>query len=295
MAATGHLNSVQTIHRTLANKSSLEKPSYWVQISGGSALAAAELDDPSRPAGTGSSIIWDDLGGIDAIRSLIKNHPKRAVDNHMLLATADTPNVKTAVVMPPIIYGQGRGPVNQRSVQIPELAKLTLQRRRGVQVGPGESRWSDVHIRDLSQLLLRLVEKAAEGSQEKDVWGPKALYLAGLGELVSDPFHVHTSWRIYNRAQTFGDISRRVAAAAEDLKLVSDTSIEEISGPEADQLLPHGSVLYGTNARVQANRAQEFLGWKRTHESLEQDIPRTVASEARDLGLIGEKDSAAHL
>lgn len=170
---------------------------YWVQISGGSALAAAELDDPSRPAGTASSIVWDDLGGIDAIRSLIRNHPKRAVDNHMLFAAANTPDVKTALVMPPIIYGQGRGPVNQRSVQVPELARLTLRRRRGVQVGAGESRWGNVHIRDLSQLILRLVEKAAGGSQEEDIWGPKALYLAGLGELVSCPLHIHMPWNMW--------------------------------------------------------------------------------------------------
>lgn len=104
------------MHRALANKSSREKPSYWVQISGGSALAAAELGDPSRPARTGSSTVWDDLGGIDAIRSLIRDHPKRSVDDHMLFATADTiPGVKTAMVMAPIIYGRGPGSLNQRS------------------------------------------------------------------------------------------------------------------------------------------------------------------------------------
>ncbi|PHH85144.1 hypothetical protein CDD83_838 [Cordyceps sp. RAO-2017] len=233
LAATGHLKSVQSIHQALSSKPQGGKSPYWIQISGASVLAAPELADKSRLFGAGSETIYDDLSGIERIRSLIRQHPSRAVDNYMLSVAAD---VKTAIVAPPIIYGPGRGPVNRRSIQIPELAKVTLQRKKGLQVGAGESRWGNIHIRDLSQLLLRLIEKAAEGVRDDNVWGSNGFYLAGVGEL------------------SFGEISRRVTAAACDLDLVPSQDIDQ-------------------------------------EESLEKEIPRVVAEEAQAL-LEGQKAAA---
>ncbi|RSL52154.1 hypothetical protein CEP54_011071 [Fusarium duplospermum] len=165
------------------------------------------------------------------------------------------------------MYGQGRGPVNKRSIQIPELAKVTLQRGKGLQVGEGLSRWGNVHIQDLSQLIIRLVEKAVAGVDDGNTWGSSGLYFTGVGEL------------------SFGEISRRITAAAYDLKLLPSKEVEQVSGPEADTLLPHGSVLYGTNARARGYRAEKVLGWTPHRESLEDEIPRVVAEEADLLNL----------
>lgn len=187
LAATGHLKSVQAIHEALANKPKGEKSPYWIQIGGASLLAAPELADKSRVPGTGSDLTHDDLEGIEEIRSLIRQYPDRVVDNYMLSVAQSTPHVKTAVVPPPIIYGEGRGPGNRRSVQAPELAKVTLQRRKGLQVGPGLSRWGNVHVRDLSRLFLCLVEKAVEGDEDDRVWGSNGIYLTGAGEMVRGP------------------------------------------------------------------------------------------------------------
>jgi len=110
---------------------------------------------------------------------LIKKYPNRAVDNFILDAAEESPDVKTAIVFPPMIYGQGRGPVNQRSIQVPELCRIALQRGNAVQIGKGENVWSNVHISDISNLLLRLAEKAASGDTGKDTWGRNGLYLAG--------------------------------------------------------------------------------------------------------------------
>lgn len=112
------------------------------------------------------------------------------MDNYILKVAADEPNVNTALVFPPIIYGEGLGAANQRSVQIPSLAKATLERKRGVQVGKGQSRWGNVHIQDVSQLIVHLVEKAAEAKSEEQVWNQNGLYLTGVGEIVS--LHAHS-------------------------------------------------------------------------------------------------------
>ncbi|RSL98264.1 hypothetical protein CEP52_010425 [Fusarium oligoseptatum] len=267
LAATNHLKSMQTIHKALSEKARGEKSQYWIQISGASVLAMPELANPSRASGSAGDNVYNDLSGIESIQSLIRQHPSRAVDNYMLSVSSDTPHVKTAVVIPPIIYGQGRGPVNQRSIQIPELAKLTLQRGKGLQVGEGLSRWGNVHIQDLSQLIIRLVERAVAGVDDGNTWGPNGLYFTGVGEL------------------SFGEISRRITAAAYALKLLPSKEVEQVSGAEADTLLPHGSVLYGTNARARGYRAEKVLGWTPQREGLEDEIPRVVAEEAGLLNL----------
>lgn len=90
-------------------------------------------------------------------------------------------------------------------------------------------------------------------------------------------------------------MSRHVVAAAFDLKLLPSKDVEKINGEDADKLLPHGSVLYGTNARGPPHRAREVLGWTPREESLEEEIRRVVAEEARALGLLRSKLPASRL
>lgn len=154
-------------------------------------MAVDELADKSRVSGSGSDIIYNDLTGIESIKSLIKKYPSRVVDNYMFSVEEQNSIVKTALVVPPIIYGQSRGPVNQRSIQIPGLANATLKRQRGLQIGSGQSRWGNIHIADLSRIFLRLVEKAVEGDEDSNVWGANGLYFTGVGELVSPSMELY--------------------------------------------------------------------------------------------------------
>ncbi|CAH0057632.1 unnamed protein product [Clonostachys solani] len=277
LAASGHLQSVEAIHRGLSAKSKDPSSPYWIQISGGSVVAAAEVTDKTRVSGTGSDVIWDDLLDIEALKTFIKKYPYRKVDNYMLDVATTAPHIKTAVVIPPMIYGPGRGPVNQRSVQLPDLARETLKRRRAFQVGPGESRWSSIHIRDLSQLIVRLVEKAVEGMKDGNLWGPRGLYFTGVGEL------------------SLAEISTRIASAAAGANLLSDKSVEELDADQFESLLPHGNVLYGTNVRYGASRARKHLDWEPKEESLEETISATVQTEAESLGLIPPRESPPRL
>ncbi|KAM0193333.1 hypothetical protein ACHAPI_007645, partial [Fusarium lateritium] len=267
LAATGHLKSVQTIYEALASKPKGSKSPYYIQISGASALAAGEIADKSWVFGSGNDVIHNDLTGIDSIKSYIKQYPNRAVDNYIFSVSEQQSSVKTALVVPPIIYGQGRGPGNQRSMQIPDLAKAVLERKRGIRVGAGESRWGNIHIADLSRIFLLLVEKAAEGNQDGNIWGPNGVFFTGAGEL------------------SFHDISRRVAIAANDFNLIPSEEVDEVGAEEIDRLVSRGSVLLGTNARSGAQRAEQVLGWKPENESLEDHIPQAVIQEAEALGM----------
>ncbi|VUC25204.1 unnamed protein product [Clonostachys rosea] len=284
-AAYNHLGSARAIHRALVERQTQGKPAYWIQVSGASALAAAELEDPSRIPGSASDTIWDDYEEIDALRSHIEKHPeRRVVDNYVLSVARDTPQVKTAIVYPPLVYGSGNGPINQRSIQLPGLAKLTLERGRGVQVGSGLNRWGATHIGDISQLVVRLVEKALARVDDGRLWGSNGLYLAGVTELVSHPprtyAELHADW-----CQTFQELSQRVATAASALGLARNSTVDGITAEEADNLLPWGGTLFGTNARGAGRRARELLGWKPAKGNIEEEIIYTVELEARQLGL----------
>ncbi|CAH0044369.1 unnamed protein product, partial [Clonostachys solani] len=261
LASSSHVKSVQAIHHGLLSKLDRgEKPPYWIQMSGGAAVVSNEVADPNWEPGTGSDIIWDDLDDIASIKSIIKSNPTRVVDNYMMSVAQSSSYIQTAVVYPPVIYGLGRGPVNQRSVQIPDLVEASLKRRRAFRLGPGLNRWGNIHIRDLSEMILRLIEKAVEGNQDTNVWGKDGIYLTGVGEL-----------------------------------LLPDTSIEVLEGDQFNQLLSHhagfpGIVLYGTNSRGGPNRARKYLDWVPTHHSLAQDIVESVTREGVRLGLV-EADS----
>uniref|UniRef100_A0A8H7NEN5 NmrA-like domain-containing protein n=1 Tax=Bionectria ochroleuca TaxID=29856 RepID=A0A8H7NEN5_BIOOC len=267
LAAYNHLGSAQAIHHALVERQNKGKPAYWIQVSGASALAAAELEDPSRIPGSANDTVWDDYEGIDALRSHLEKHPqRRVVDNYVLSLARDSPQVKAAIVYPPLVYGRGRGPINQRSIQLPGLAKLTLERG------------------DISQLIVRLVEKAVTRVDDGQLWGSNGLYLAGVTELVSRPARTYAEL-LADGCQTFQELSQRVVAAASALGLVRNSTIDEITAEEADDLLPWGGTLFGTNARGAGRRARELLGWKPARGDIEEEIIRTVGLEARQLGL----------
>ncbi|KAH6692714.1 hypothetical protein F5X68DRAFT_201453 [Plectosphaerella plurivora] len=263
LASTSHLDSVQAIHKTLAGRDG--ETSYWIQISGASLLAAGELADKNFTPGEPSDTIFDDLDGVADIHDIVRRHPARAVDNFILFTAANAPSINTALVIPPIIYGRGRGPANQRSMQIPDLAKATIERGRGLQLGRGQSRWGNVHVQDLSDLFVKLVEKAVAGISDERIWNANGLYLTGVGEL------------------TFEEISRKVTAVAVEQGLIPARDVETLSPQELDSILHRATALYGTNARSKARRAKELLNWTPNHVSLEDDVTRTVELEVARL------------
>lgn len=158
---------------------------YWIQVSGASALAVAEFTSPSFSPGSASSEVIDDIEDASKFIKLLRDHKVRAVDNYILDVGSQESTIETALVFPPIIYGVGEGVVNQRSIQIPELARVTLEKGHGVRVGPGLSRWGNVHIRDLGRLFGALVEAATKPKGDSKLWNDDGIYLTGVGEIVS--------------------------------------------------------------------------------------------------------------
>ena len=151
---------------------------YWIQVSGASVLSIPDIVNGTF--GQKRNKVYSDVDGADEVRDLIQQNAARRVVDNMILNMVGP---KTALIFPPIIYGQGRGPIKQRSVQIPELARVAIQSGKTVQVGKGQSTWSNVHISDVSDIFVKLIEKAVQGA-DGPLWNKDGIYFAGNAAIV---------------------------------------------------------------------------------------------------------------
>lgn len=133
--------------------------------------------------GTHTTHQYNDWTDVSALTHLPSDAFHRDVDKLVLdLNPSASDRLKTAIVCPPTIYGRGRGPGNARSRQAYELAKLVLSKKFVPVIGEGKARWNNVHVQDLADLYVLLVEKAVEGDVGEELWGEKGYYLAENGE-----------------------------------------------------------------------------------------------------------------
>jgi nucleoside-diphosphate-sugar epimerase len=192
---------------------------------------------------SGSSIVGDQAWGEPGERIYADETPfepgpgraaRVAVNQRVLAAARD--GIRTAVISPSLIYGTGRG-AHRESIQVPRL--VALARKSGVarHVGRGENLWANVHIDDLANLYLRVLENAPAG----------ASYYAENGEA--------------SMRQLCAAISRALGWDGRTQGMSKDEAIAEFGqGPAA--------YTYGSNSRVRATRARRELGWSPRHDAL---------------------------
>jgi nucleoside-diphosphate-sugar epimerase len=185
---------------------------------------------------SGSSIVGDGAWGEPSDRIYADDTPFRpgpgrvarvAVNERVLAAARE--GVRAMVITPSLIYGAGRG-LHRESVQIPRL--VALAKKSGVprHVGRGENIWSNVHIDDLVDVYLRVLEKGSAG----------ASYYAENGE---------SSMR-----EACAAIGRALGLGERTAPMTKEEAIAEFGeGP--------ATYSYGSNSRVRATRARRELGW----------------------------------
>lgn len=191
---------------------------------------------------SGSSVVGDDVRGSRRAEQVFDEQTplavfplkqaRRNLDLHVLGA-ADR-GIRSVVICPSLIYGQGHG-LNTQSVQIPFL--VANARERGVVqvVGAGLNVWSNVHIDDVVDLYLLALAKAPAG----------AFYFAENGEA--------------SFAELGASIATRLGLpAVEPL----DPELAAAQWGEARAYFTLGS-----NSRVRARRARQELQWTPRHAS----------------------------
>jgi nucleoside-diphosphate-sugar epimerase len=224
---------------------------------------------------------YDDLDGVSALTSLPDSAFHRNVDKVVLDAGMAHPEaVKTAIVCPPTIYGPGRGPGNTRSRQVYTLANATLKLGKAPRLGTGLTEWDNVHVHDLSDLLVLLVDAAVtnKANVAGELWGEKGYFLAENG---------HHVW---------GEVAKQVAEAAYKGGYIPSPEVETVSEERAKEIAGFEAISWGLNSKGFAKRARKFLGWSPKGKSLEEEIPNIVDGEATLLGLKkGHKEKVSGL
>lgn len=226
------------------------------------------MDSQTQTYGEGpSQAPYDDLDKVDELTSLPDTAFHRDIDK--LVLAAGSPSVKTAIVCPPTIYGKGRGPGNQRSRQVYILAENVLKDGQATLLGKGLTEWDNVHVHDLSDLFVLLVEAAVANKKELDaeLWGNKGYFLAENG---------HHVW---------GEVSKQVAEVAFKYGYIKTKEVKPISAEEAKKAGGFEALSRGLNSKGYAKRARKFLGWSPKGKSLKDEIPDIVDQEAASLGL----------
>lgn len=149
----------------LAGLDQRSAPSFYIHLSG--TMIVADWKD-GQPGGL-SHRVWSDLDDIDAFWSM----PEDAMHRNTELIIQSYfeqhgDRLKTAVVCPPDLHGKGRGPGKKTSILLPALIESIQKQGVAFYLNSGTNTRSWVHIDDLMQIYLSLVEAAAAGGEGAD-------------------------------------------------------------------------------------------------------------------------------
>lgn len=256
-----HEASAHAISRGMAQAG---KPVYWIHTSGTLILAVESMG--KKCWGEELSKVYNDLDGVHELVTMPDHAAHRVVDKIVLATSAANPNVKTAIVCPPTIYGPGRGPDNQRSHQAYYATRDILKRKGGFLAGKGQNVWHMVHVQDLSDLYLKIGESAV--SNGPATWNEQGYYLAENG------------------AFAWGDVLKQITKLCKKQGLIDSDETPELNETQLKEIEPVAHLIWGTNSRGEALRGKKLLGWKPKQQSLFDELPAIVESEATALGLM---------
>lgn len=220
--------------------------------------------------GEHSDKIYNDWSGVEELTNLPDEAFHRNVDKIVLEAGTSGKNCRTNIVCPPTIYGAGRGPVSTRGRQAYELSKLVLSAGYIPIIGAGKARWNNVHVADLSDVYVLLVEAALNPfpKDSEELWGAKGYTIVEAGE------------------HCWSDIARTIGMTAyKQLGYLSEEPKEQaLSKEKALEQAGFEAVSWGLNSRARGERARKVLGWKPHRQTLEETVPEILRNEKARLG-----------
>lgn len=193
---------------------------------------------------SGSSIVADDvLGDVENPNIFDEQTPFIPIPvredgvalNEMIKIAGIDRNIRTIVIVASMIYGDSLG-LDVESVQLPVVYRKSLELGKGIYMGKGLNKWSNVHISDLVDLYILALEKAASGS----------CFYAENGE------ESYKDLALY--------ISNALGFEGETMSWKAEEALEEIGG-----LARYG---LGSNSRIRAVHTRKLLGWSPRGESV---------------------------
>ncbi|KAJ5372860.1 hypothetical protein N7517_004866 [Penicillium concentricum] len=267
-ASADHAVAVAAIIKGIKSKPTGSAPGFLIHTSG-----TGILGNPDQAYGAPPDREYDDVSDIKIITNFPLRRWHRDVDKLVLEASAgddpvDNAKIKTAIVCPPTIYGRGDGPIRVRSVQLPDLANSALRRGGSLTVNEGKNEWRNVHVADLANAYVLLIEEALRGGGKAD-WNSDGYYFVENG---------HHVWK---------DLAKAVAEVGFKKGYFKSDNVDVLSVEETLEVqpTPHpGPDIWGVNSLGYASRIRS-LGWKAQKPPIWEYVSEAVDIEAEALGL----------
>ncbi|KAF9281652.1 hypothetical protein BGZ68_006509, partial [Mortierella alpina] len=158
IADCDHMTSVQALLRGLQHRPHLDgssrKRPILIHTSG-----ACVLLDEAHGEYASDTIYYDNDAAQLSTLGVDRFH--RAVDLEVL-----SPQLKgvadTYIIVPPAIWGYGSGPGKKDVFHVPPTVDVSLAQKRAIQIGKGLNLWSKVHVEDLAQLFIIMLERSLQ-------------------------------------------------------------------------------------------------------------------------------------
>ncbi|KAK4705659.1 hypothetical protein P7C70_g540, partial [Phenoliferia sp. Uapishka_3] len=100
--------------------------------------------------------------------------------NTDIIDFAGANNVKSYIIVPPMVYGPGEGFGNKTSIQILALFQIVQATRKVFQVDATETSWMLCHLRDLTSLYITILQAII--TKQDPPAGKKGFYFAENGQ-----------------------------------------------------------------------------------------------------------------
>lgn len=211
---------------------------------------------------SGSSVVGDKAAGKFSAKVHHEDTPseplpekiQRVAVDRVVLASAGQ-GVRSVVLCPSLIYGQGRG-ANPDSIQLPSLIRQAVKSGIPRYIGAGENIWSTVHIDDVASAYLLALDAARAGS----------------------------FFYIENGEASLRSVVESIARLLGGKRAAESWGIDEAIaewGPQAAWFS------LGGNSRVNADKARRMLGWKPAGADLFHEIEQGWYRRQLDAGAYG--------
>lgn len=249
-ANVDHVPSAKVLADTLIKKKS---KTILIHTSGTSVIG----DETSESKKPSTKIYYDDKS-IDEINSLPLEQPHRPVDAIILDINERNPNIETVIFSPSTIFGHSDGYDKTVSVQIPYLIALSVANDQAFSVYSGKYIWNHVHIKDLGDLYMLILDKLINGNNIPK--GKEGYYFGSYtvqneDSITKEPTDIEHYW---------SDVSEAIAKNLYDRKQISKTGVAQLKPDEVvklakgDEFSPY---YWSTNSRSRGENGIK-IGWK---------------------------------
>lgn len=176
-------------------------------------------------------------------------------------------NVELCIISPPAIYGRGTGDPelsNINSVQIPFLIAHAIRNGMMHQIGPGENVSSRIHVADLVQLYIRLLDMYKN----------------------SDPLPCGYLFP-ENGEHTMGDLAKSIATEMKRQSILATDEVVSVQVKDSELKRVFNTVagkyIVGGSPRVRGIRARS-TGWAPKHDDIADTLPLAVEEVSLAMG-----------